>query len=119
MSTRSSGVDHRAIVQYLKAHARVVVTVTAESCTAGLIASRLAAAPGAGEVLECACGNRQHRRGRRVRLTTPTTMLRSIPCRAFVFVFMLATQATIAPTISQIRCSWKLLERHKLEGSCS
>jgi PncC family amidohydrolase len=30
------------------------VVVTAESCTAGLIASRLAAAPGAGQVLECA-----------------------------------------------------------------
>ena len=46
------GTDLRATVKYLKAHALVVVT--AESCTAGLIASRLAAAPGAGEVLECA-----------------------------------------------------------------
>jgi len=52
MSTSSVCVDPRAIVQYLKAHALVVVT--AESCTAGLIASRLAAIPGAGEVLECA-----------------------------------------------------------------
>ena len=46
------GTDLRATVKYLKAHSLVVVT--AESCTAGLIASRLAAAPGAGEVLECA-----------------------------------------------------------------
>lgn len=52
MSTTSSGADHRSTVQYLKA--RGLVVVTAESCTAGLIASRLAAAPGAGEVLECA-----------------------------------------------------------------
>jgi nicotinamide-nucleotide amidase len=43
---------HRQTVEYLKR--RALVVVTAESCTAGLIASRLAAAPGAGEVLECA-----------------------------------------------------------------
>lgn len=53
MPTNPSGADqHRRTVEYLKAHALVVVT--AESCTAGLIASRLAASPGAGEVLECA-----------------------------------------------------------------
>ena len=52
MASNSSSADLRATVKYLKAHALVVVT--AESCTAGLIASRLAAAPGAGEVLECA-----------------------------------------------------------------
>ncbi len=52
MPTTASGADHRRTVQYLKEHA--LVLVTAESCTAGLIASRLAAAPGAGEVLECA-----------------------------------------------------------------
>ncbi|SEK17133.1 MULTISPECIES: CinA family protein [unclassified Variovorax] len=43
---------HEATVAYLKKHALVVVT--AESCTAGLIASRLAATPGAGQVLESA-----------------------------------------------------------------
>ena len=52
MPTTTSKADHRRTVEYLKAHELVVVT--AESCTAGLIASRLAAAPGAGEVLECA-----------------------------------------------------------------
>ena len=52
MFTSALCVDPRDIVQYLKAHALVVVT--AESCTAGLIASRLAAIPGAGEVLGCA-----------------------------------------------------------------
>lgn len=51
-STDAEGSDHAATVQYLKRHA--IVVVTAESCTAGLIASRLAAAPGAGKVLECA-----------------------------------------------------------------
>ncbi|KQW54341.1 CinA family protein [Variovorax sp. Root411] len=44
--------EHEATVAYLKEHALVVVT--AESCTAGLIASRLAATPGAGQVLESA-----------------------------------------------------------------
>jgi nicotinamide-nucleotide amidase len=43
---------HRETVDYLKRHAMVIVT--AESCTAGLIASRLAAVPGAGDVLESA-----------------------------------------------------------------
>jgi nicotinamide-nucleotide amidase len=43
---------HSDTVAYLKANALVVVT--AESCTAGLIASRLAATPGAGEVLDSA-----------------------------------------------------------------
>lgn len=43
---------HCDTVEYLKQHSLVVVT--AESCTAGLIASRLAATPGAGEVLESA-----------------------------------------------------------------
>jgi nicotinamide-nucleotide amidase len=48
----TTATDHRQTVDYLKRHSLVVVT--AESCTAGLIASRLAASPGAGEVLECA-----------------------------------------------------------------
>ena len=52
MSTDHQGVDHGRTVDYLKQHG--IVVVTAESCTAGLIASRLAAAPGAGLVLECA-----------------------------------------------------------------
>lgn len=52
MTANNSAPDHRETVDYLKRHTLVVVT--AESCTAGLIASRLAAAPGAGEVLECA-----------------------------------------------------------------
>lgn len=43
---------HVRTVDYLKANRLVVVT--AESCTAGLIASRLAACAGAGEVLETA-----------------------------------------------------------------
>ncbi|WP_345542143.1 CinA family protein [Variovorax defluvii] len=42
----------RAAAQYLQTHG--LVLVTAESCTAGLIASRLAAVPGAGQVLESA-----------------------------------------------------------------
>lgn len=52
MSKTLQGADHRQTVRYLQNHG--IVVVTAESCTAGLIASRLAAAPGAGEVLECA-----------------------------------------------------------------
>lgn len=40
------------IAAFLRRHELVVVT--AESCTAGLIAASLAEAPGAGEVLECA-----------------------------------------------------------------
>jgi nicotinamide-nucleotide amidase len=43
---------HGDTVAYLKANSLVVVT--AESCTAGLIASRLAATPGAGQVLDSA-----------------------------------------------------------------
>jgi nicotinamide-nucleotide amidase len=43
---------HAETVAYLKDHSLVVVT--AESCTAGLIASRLAATPGAGAVLDSA-----------------------------------------------------------------
>jgi PncC family amidohydrolase len=41
---------HAHIADYLEAHH--LMLVTAESCTAGLIASRLADAPGAGSVLE-------------------------------------------------------------------
>lgn len=52
MSNHPQGADHGPTVDYLKQHG--IVVVTAESCTAGLIASRLAGAPGAGEVLECA-----------------------------------------------------------------
>lgn len=52
MPTDLRGADHGRTVEYLKQHG--IVVVTAESCTAGLIASRLAAAPGAGQVLECA-----------------------------------------------------------------
>lgn len=43
---------HRRVAHYLREHQLVVAT--AESCTAGLIAARLASAPGAGELLECA-----------------------------------------------------------------
>lgn len=52
MRAQISDSKHEKTVTYLKAHALVVVT--AESCTAGLIASRLASAPGAGGVLEAA-----------------------------------------------------------------
>jgi nicotinamide-nucleotide amidase len=52
MQTHSSQTNHDATVAYLKAHSLVVAT--AESCTAGLIASRLAGTPGAGGVLEVA-----------------------------------------------------------------
>lgn len=44
--------DMPAIAEYMKRHR--LVLVTAESCTAGLIASRLAEVPGAGKLLECA-----------------------------------------------------------------
>jgi nicotinamide-nucleotide amidase len=44
--------DTRDIAQYMKQHK--LMLVTAESCTAGLIASRLAEVPGAGKLLECA-----------------------------------------------------------------
>ena len=44
--------DTKAIAQYMMQHH--LVLVTAESCTAGLIASRLAEVPGAGKLLECA-----------------------------------------------------------------
>lgn len=43
---------HRRVAQYLREHELVVAT--AESCTAGLIAARLASAPGAGALLDCA-----------------------------------------------------------------
>jgi len=49
MATHSAG---QIAADYLKAHA--LVLATAESCTAGLIASRLADIEGAGHVLECA-----------------------------------------------------------------
>ncbi|MCO5118297.1 MAG: CinA family protein [Burkholderiaceae bacterium] len=42
----------RRIAAYLRSHG--LVLVTAESCTAGLIAARLAEVPGAGKVLESA-----------------------------------------------------------------
>lgn len=44
--------DLRSIAQYMLRHG--LLAVTAESCTAGLIASRLAEIPGAGGLLECA-----------------------------------------------------------------
>lgn len=50
-NTDGNGAGHAA-AQYLQEHG--LVLVTAESCTAGLIASRLASAPGAGQVLESA-----------------------------------------------------------------
>jgi PncC family amidohydrolase len=44
--------DMPTIADYMKR--RQLVLVTAESCTAGLIASRLAEVPGAGKLLDCA-----------------------------------------------------------------
>lgn len=52
MSMIPQNTDHKQTVDYLKRHG--IVVTTAESCTAGLIASRLASTPGAGEVLDCA-----------------------------------------------------------------
>ena len=52
MTSTAADSGHEATIDYLKTHSLVVVT--AESCTAGLIASRIAGAPGAGQVLECA-----------------------------------------------------------------
>ena len=51
-NTGDGNVDLAHTVDYLKKHE--IVVVTAESCTAGLIASRLASATGAGMVLDCA-----------------------------------------------------------------
>ena len=47
-----TGIDGAQVADYLETHR--LVLVTAESCTAGLIASRLADVPGAGAVLESA-----------------------------------------------------------------
>jgi len=44
--------DMENIAEYMKRNR--LMLVTAESCTAGLIASRLAEVPGAGKLLECA-----------------------------------------------------------------
>jgi PncC family amidohydrolase len=44
--------EAKDIAEYMKRYS--LVLVTAESCTAGLIASRLAEVPGAGKLLECA-----------------------------------------------------------------
>ncbi|MBP0631569.1 nicotinamide-nucleotide amidohydrolase family protein [Cupriavidus sp. AcVe19-1a] len=43
--------DNRSIARYLRRHG--IQVVTAESCTAGLIASRIAEVPGCGDVLYC------------------------------------------------------------------
>ncbi|MEM5427877.1 nicotinamide-nucleotide amidohydrolase family protein [Cupriavidus oxalaticus] len=43
--------DHRSVALYLRRHG--IHVVTAESCTAGLIASRIAEVPGCGDVLYC------------------------------------------------------------------
>jgi nicotinamide-nucleotide amidase len=44
--------DVKEVAEYMKRHG--LTLVTAESCTAGLIASRLAEVPGAGQLLDCA-----------------------------------------------------------------
>ncbi|BDB27655.1 nicotinamide-nucleotide amidohydrolase family protein [Cupriavidus sp. P-10] len=44
--------DHRSVARYLRRQG--IHVVTAESCTAGLIASRIAEVPGCGDVLYCA-----------------------------------------------------------------
>ena len=54
MTRRDAGAgsgDHRSIALYLRRHG--IHVVTAESCTAGLIASRIAEVPGCGDVLYC------------------------------------------------------------------
>ncbi|MBF6987895.1 MULTISPECIES: CinA family protein [Cupriavidus] len=55
MTRRNAGAgsgDNRGIARYLRRHG--IHVVTAESCTAGLIASRIAEVPGCGDVLYCA-----------------------------------------------------------------
>ena len=42
----------KEVASYMERHG--LTLVTAESCTAGLIASRLAELPGAGKLLDCA-----------------------------------------------------------------
>ncbi len=52
MTAATEAGPNKATADYLRAHSLMVVT--AESCTGGLIASQLAAAPGGGAVLESA-----------------------------------------------------------------
>ncbi|SCU76809.1 conserved hypothetical protein [Cupriavidus necator] len=52
MTLGENGSDNGSIARYLLRHHLHVVT--AESCTAGLIASRIAEVPGCGDVLHCA-----------------------------------------------------------------
>ncbi|EYS92823.1 ompetence-damaged protein [Cupriavidus sp. SK-4] len=52
MTPGENGSDNGSIARYLLRHHLHVVT--AESCTAGLIASRIAEVPGCGDVLHCA-----------------------------------------------------------------
>ncbi|MEJ7687743.1 MAG: CinA family protein [Variovorax sp.] len=52
MTAATEAGPNKATADYLRAHSLMVVT--AESCTGGLIASHLAAVPGAGTVLESA-----------------------------------------------------------------